>query len=405
MTSLTCPYCASISRVPDIFVEMDVRCQSCEAAFRLPLVSAQERPSSAEISESGPILRSLLEFAADRGNPRFPCLSRRYSPTSRVPCADFSPWLCEKIRAGDIEAVIEFIWQIVEGNPGVSSGNAIYALREHWKENAKRVLDFPLQSFLDCGSAQAYVELRAALFLLLPHDNFGGFALASDAPKYLAKVMIPHCFRPTGVDQLVQKANKFIRAMRKDTPFWHSVPIFRLRSVRAWASPRPPSVESFLAVLGSLSLGTRAHFFDATRPSWPASGKQALCSATSYSTRKRGLDADESAIRLLESGLLERSTDVRGFLMGLRHKDLSEILEYARMECRESGGKGAIADFLIRNCPALVTDMEKQVVIGEIAAKYRDATVWAHDEVERTTSFFQLWLGFAASVKQAENRA
>ena len=53
------------------------------------------------------LIADLLAFAAGQGHPDYPCLSRTHAPSSCVPCVDFSPWLREWVRRGDVDAVSE----------------------------------------------------------------------------------------------------------------------------------------------------------------------------------------------------------------------------------------------------------------------------------------------------------
>jgi hypothetical protein len=278
-----------------------------------------------------------VAFAAGRGRAEFPCLSTRYSPISRVPCVDFSLWLYDRIAVRDDEAVADFVWRVVEANPGVRLGGD--GLRGHWKENARKLLAFPINAFLRGGTPESDTELRALMILILIHDSFSGFVMASDAARYVSTVMLPHAFLPTGVEELVRRGNRFIRTMRKDTPFWSSVPLFSRRRPVPWQSVPNQGAEMLLHGLRLLPIGTRAHFFDFVG----RYGQKPLPEATSYMTRKRGLDAVESA------SLLERS--------------------------------------------GLVTRLKDSTLSG-LASIYGEATKWAQSEIDRRIPFWQLWIAF-----------
>src|SRR5439155_15756133 len=47
-----------------------------------------------------------------QGHPDYPCLSRTHAPSSCVPCADFSPWLSERVLRGDSDAVSEYLFRV-----------------------------------------------------------------------------------------------------------------------------------------------------------------------------------------------------------------------------------------------------------------------------------------------------
>ena len=67
------------------------------------------------------VAADLPGFAGGLGHPDFPCLSRAHNPSSCVPCVDFSPWLRERVRRGDVEGIGEYLWRVREANPGVGS--------------------------------------------------------------------------------------------------------------------------------------------------------------------------------------------------------------------------------------------------------------------------------------------
>lgn len=338
--------------------------------------------------------RDLRAFVAGRGHTEFPCLSPRYSPTSRVPCVDFSRWLCDRIEAEDNEAVAEFVWRAVEGNPGVGLGSD--GFREHWQSNARQLLQRPLNTYLRDGTPRAYVELRAALVLILLHDGFGGFIMASDAPRYLATVMVPHRFETTGAELLAKQANTFIRTMRKDTPFWEDFPLFRIDAPSPWQSPPDPAIDAFCAALRALPLGSRSHFFDAIPPLRSGNVGEGHCldRASSYMTRKRGLDEAESAACLLRSGLVVRSQDPRAVLRGMSAGELMDLLSQHGVEYRKSWKKEKLVSAVLNGCPAAAQAAAQGVILADIAPQHAQAAEWARAHIDRATPFFQLWLGF-----------
>jgi hypothetical protein len=69
------------------------------------------------LSETG--VTDLIHFAAGQGHPSYPCLSRTHSPSSCVPCGDFSPWLRERVGSDDADRVGEYLWHVRQANPGV----------------------------------------------------------------------------------------------------------------------------------------------------------------------------------------------------------------------------------------------------------------------------------------------
>ncbi len=385
-----CPACGRAGRVPDGCEGRTARCGACGGTFRVP-AGAGPAPPAADVPRTP---KDLAAFVAGRGHPEFVCLSPRYSPSSRVPCVDFSRWLCDRIEAEESEAVADFVWRVVEGNPGIGLGAD--GFREHWRRSARRLLHCPLDTYLRGGTKRAYVELRAALVLLLLHDSFGGFIMATDAPRYLATVMVPHRFEPIGADLLAKRANAFIWTMRKDTPFWEHFPLFRTDVPSPWQSPPDPAADGFCVALRALPLGSRSHFFDVIAPlrSVKGSTPQRLDRASSYMTRKRGLDEAESAACLLRSGLLVGVQDQRAALRGMSAGQLMELLSTQGVAYRKSWKKEKLVSAILDECPAAAQAAAQGMGLADIAPQHVQAAAWAQAHIDRVTPFFQLWLGF-----------
>jgi hypothetical protein len=229
------------------------------------------------------------------------------------------------------------------------------------------------------------------------HDNFDGFIMASDAPHYVATVMLPHVFEVIHPEMLGNRANAFIRKMRKDTPFWEDFPLFNTEVLDPWRLPRPQAVAAFCRSFERLPLAGRAHFLDfASRSDKRAAlGALPVGQATSYATRKRGIDAEESAQLLIASALLVRNADTEAAMHFLSIKELKEFLAAERVEYKKSWNKDKLIGRAMEKCPGAVAEKAKKVCIARLSPSCQAAVDWAHEQIERSVSFFQVWLGFA----------
>jgi hypothetical protein len=253
----------------------------------------------------------------------------------------------------------------------------------------------PLDTHLIARTRQAYTELRAALMLVLPHDNFCGFIMAGDAPRYLATVMLPHSFWPANMDCLVTQANQFIRKMRKDTPFWKDFDLFKPEQLNNLCPDQDPQFDHFLGLLRSLPFGSRCHFFDLIDEyAESRAGRKPIEQLTSYPTRKRGIDAHESAKRLSKSGLIDPSHNPRAFLLGKTTKELHRLLYDAGVEFSKSWKKEKLVSTAMDKCPGSVAKMCEEVVIGRIPQHYTELARRAIEHINRTIPFFQVWAAF-----------
>jgi len=106
----------------------------------------------------------LLSYAGDRGHSEFRCLSRTQNPSSCVPCTDFSPWLRERVRQHDVDALCEYLWRVRRADPRV--GGTGEQVERVYSDLARAVMSAPLSQFLTEGSREAYLDLRVLLVML-----------------------------------------------------------------------------------------------------------------------------------------------------------------------------------------------------------------------------------------------
>jgi len=358
-----------------------------------------ERTSHSSSSEPA-IISELQAYVKGRGHPDFFCLDKNYSPGSRVPCVDFSPWLCCKIAAKDSEAVATFVWQVVQANPGMGLG--VDYFENYWKSKAREILSVPLDIYLKQGTCEAYTELRCALILIFLHENLDGFVLTSEAGKYLATVMLPHRFKAEGVARLVLRANSFVRAMRKDAPVWKEFPLLTTEEFSVPEPPNDPRFADFQQRLGELPFGARLHFFDIIRyRAFRADSvrRTPLEGMTLYETRLRGLDPRESAQALVRSGLVIRVDDLESFLLNKTKDELSAILSGANVGHRESWKKDRLVRLALDRCQDKVSEMSREVMFGDVAPEYDQAARLGMLYVDSSALFYRLWLGFGLGLE------
>ena len=113
---------------------------------------------SAVLTVDDPGSCDLLSYAGDRGHPEFRCLSRTQNPASCVPCTDFSPWLRERVRRHDLDALCEYLWRVRRANPG--GGDTSELIERLYSDLARAVMSAPLSQYLTEGTAEAYLDLR-----------------------------------------------------------------------------------------------------------------------------------------------------------------------------------------------------------------------------------------------------
>ena len=294
-----------------------------------------DHPEVAEVSSTR--FAELRRAIRGKGHPAFPFLSPVYSPGSRVPCTDFTPWIVDALSGGDTDAVKELMANLVAGNPGVGDG------RDWTTALVADVLRSPFERYVVFSENRAYTELRAMLILYgLDGGGEKGFSLATGRGRELASLIACHCpdWRLELVE-LSERANSFIRAMRRDTPFWRDYPLFEaLPSVERAETPID-------LVLRRLSPAARLDLFLAI-------GERAVKTSRFGSGGPFGHDTEFSREQLEREGLLNlvRDDDVVKNLWG--KEELLDICRREGIAVKSSWKKETIARTLAEGRPELV---------------------------------------------------
>ncbi len=342
-------------------------------------------------------ISDLLAFAAGQGHPDFPCLSRTHAPTSCVPCADFSPWLQERVRRLDQEAVSEYLFRVREANPGL--GESVEQLRASYGQLAHRILTTPLDLYLADGDEAAYLDLRVALVLLAVHEGFSGFIMTGEAADFLASVMAPHVLAVCQAAELIEARNRFVREMGKEMSYWAAWPVLAADGLPPVTPPEEPALQRLLAVLLTVPLGPRAHAVDALRhlsahPHVP----RTLASLSRYETRKRGLDVAASSRLIFESGVVVTATDLDGWLGTWTRRDLLGFLAQSGVVARNSWGKERLAEVAKTECGELLRMRMDEAGVVEVAPEHVEGAKLLRQHVEATRECWRVWLAFGTGV-------
>jgi len=338
-----------------------------------------------------------VTFAAGLGNPEFPCLSRAHSPSSCVPCVDFSPWLRGRIQEGDVNAVGEYLWRVRQANPGV--GESAEQFRERFRDLAGALLAAPLTRYLEGGSGEAFLDLRVTLVLLAVHESFSGFIMTGEAPDFVAAVMAPHALNIRGAEELIDRRNAFVLQMGQEMSYWANWPTFS-PALRRLAPPEHGSLRVLLDALRRLPLGTRAHAVDALRhlsadPQLP----RTLPSLSRYETRKRGLDVSDSSHRIVESGLVVPASDLAAWLSGWTRRDLLGFLAQSGVSARNSWSKERLAEVAKAECAELLRERMAASGAVELAPAHVEAARRLRAYVDRARETWRVWLAFGTGLQ------
>jgi hypothetical protein len=339
----------------------------------------------------------LVTFAGGRGHREFPCLSRTDNPCSCIPCQDFSPWLRERVRRDDVEALGEYLWRVRRANPGMGGSNE--QLLQRYGELARAVMVAPIDRHLARGSAEAYLELRVALFMLAVHESFSGFIMAGEATDFVAAAMAPYSFSLVDGPDLLHRRNAFVAEMARGMDYWACWTPLTFDAIRSPIPPHDSAFQVLLAALARLPLGTRAHAVDALRHlSADPKAPRSLVSLCRHDTQRHGLDVAESSRLILESGLVVPASDMGAWLEGVTRRDLLAFMAQAGYRAPKSWNKGRLAEMALAERPDAVRARMLESGAVELAPAYAEATHRLRGYLEDVKETWRLWLGFGTGV-------
>jgi len=322
-----------------------------KAREAIPLSSTPSRRTT----DAAPLDLFWLKVA-HLSNTEYRFLHPTYSPSSRVPCADFTPFIIDRLRSHDVTSIQQLMRAVIAGNPGLGLG-------PEWIDKLVdeiSIIDF--SPYCHSANPDFFLELKA-LFILGAKEGGGReFWLADEKPLLFASALCCHDIRwLEGLDQLREKANRFIRKMRRDTPFWENYPLFRASVIEI-----PTAVDSGVtSILAGLPLLSRMHLLSIAER-----GVAPLMQATTYKMRSLGLNALESVPLLLATGVCELATDLDAIADVLTKNDLIVALDARALPYRKSWNKSRLLDVLSSHAPDFIIKIADREKIARIRPEF-----------------------------------
>ncbi len=361
------------------------------------------RISGGVLALEDPTSSDLVSYTAGRGHRDYPCLSRNHKPSSCIPCLDFSPWIRERVRRGDVDALAEYLWRVRRADPDVR-GTSEQVLRKY-HDLARAVMATPLDRHLERGTEEGYLDLRVALIMLAAHEFFSGFIMASEASDYMAAVMAPHSFSLVGINELLERRNSFVSQMAQEMEYWACWAPLPPDALRSPIPPHDSSFQALLVTLARLPLGSRAHAVDALRhivadPSAPRS----LASVCRYETQRWGLDVPDSSRLVLDSGLVIPARDMETWIKGWTRRHLLNFLTKCGIRAPKSWSKDRLAEVALADCEGAVRSRMEESGAVELAPAYAEAAGRLGTYIEDVKETWRVWLGFGTGVRRSMRR-
>lgn len=319
-----------------------------------PQVLSRAAPSRPESSRPPRFLRcsTLSELQGQirgKGHPQYPFLHQEYSPNSRIPCADFTPFIIERLRVNDLKSIGGLLAGIVEANPGLGTDGG-------WvNDELQQVVKAPLEKHIGFRDPDVYHQLRAMWIIAGKEGGDRGYWLIDRFPEYFALALSPYEMElKEPIYGLLKKANKFNREMRKMAVSWLDVPLIKPERLGI----PPVRVNEGIEKVRGLTIGARLHLFFAV-----AAGGGCLPRLTDYELRQFGIFIPDTSKEIINSGLLSLSNDTELLKKTMNKNDLAVACDKAAISYKKSWNKDKLLQALSgspAHLEALIT--EAQVV-------------------------------------------
>lgn len=273
------------------------------------------------------ILDELENLVAGRGREDNFFFSRVYSPSSFVLCIDFSPWVGRKLLMNDLFPLAVFRAQVSkDGILGISVSAAMTGDGEVEVYTSNVSHDGLVISF---DKWVEWCEKDIARIVRFPFDEYftGDFSLArldiltswilGLSPEQFSRIL-------TAYDLALSNAQSYLEDYNSEKKATLEVPPSLLTTA---------DFEEFQRALRGLPLSSRLHLFDVLAYSGfkpRKSGPRLVSEMTLYPTRRLGIDTNESANILGESGLVVTLADGTGYVNPKYLFSLSAASEYAK---------------------------------------------------------------------------
>ncbi len=339
-----------------------------------PTIQSKTQPAPAS-----PI--SILEKQiTGLGHPEYPFLSQRYSPSSRVPCTDFTGFIVDRLKKGDKASIKELMRKIIEGGPGLGCN-------PEWIDGiVDEMINAPIKNYILFQDEKTFLELKALWIIAGKSGGNKQFWIA-DKDRFAAlfsRALCAYHFEPkSDIDRLISEANKFIRKFAEDLSFWKDYPQFNKNSMNA----ADPGESECRQKIRSLSVGARLHLFQSVGY---GSGSIGLLDCSDYATRSMGLYIPQTAREITESRLLLPVDNPIGLSTVFMKNDLVSLCQEKGVEFRKSWNKDKLAAALAQKDPEFVKTTLKDRCVVQVNPAYAEDIKALSARAEQLKNLFKV---------------
>lgn len=315
---------------------------------------------TSEIPIANPLSKLLSEIEG-KGREDYPLLDKTYALNSRIPCADFSGFIKERLLEYDIDSVIVLM-------NGILSGSFQWDNESSWIEKPIRELfKYDFEKYINYENRTAIYDLLSLWILAFKSGGGTAFWITNkeSIPRYMTIIMSCNAFKLTeNFPELISTANKFIKEMRKQAPFWKDFPLYKNLKYSENVLPS----EMFCEKFNSLSLGGRLTLYQSL-----FSHTDNYNTLSSFTLRNLGVDILDVLDEIKHSEILlidENPTDV-SLIKYVNKNELEILLNTNNIPFKKSWNKEKLYDAIVEVDYKIVERFVNENKKGQKFIKYQ----------------------------------
>jgi hypothetical protein len=291
-----------------------------------------------------PSLSKLWNEVSSISHPKYPFLDAKYSPSSNMPCSDFTQWVANRLATDDWPAISELL-------EFTTYKDKITAIRKTFEE-------FDFGRFIEADHELLHL-LKAAAILVYRIGWMGH----ESGRSLLLEEIYQHCFalyqfsvRETEFPHLLSGANKLIRQRNRESLGYGGELLMpeRLRDF--------PELSSACETLRKFPPTFGACITYSFQRGTSIPGTILLRLGGEYGLRQYGLSEEQNAVFVKECDFFEPASDVGALASSLTKNVLLEVATLHGIPTKKSWKKDRLLDLLLTDDQARISLIAKAPV-------------------------------------------
>lgn len=352
------------------------------------LPPSERKKSSGDLSirKSDKKLKDLISEIKNESHPDAKLLRKEYATSSRMPFKDFSGWIIEQLKIKDYNSIFSFMLEFYQATEDYEINDL--------KKNLIKFLSTDINSLFSSIDEQAIYEIQSFFILQAGVERKNReFWIGEDKEsELLAKILSIYSFTPNkeNFKPLINRANKFLRKMRKDVEYWNDYKNYN-------ASDIPDNIHLEFQTdledkLKQLQPGERLYFFDSALGN---TIKKYWNGDSSYKTRKFGINEIHSFNEFMKIEIFNVVNDIESIPEITSKGELKESAEKVGFEIKKSWTLAKIFENLKKTEEGkqFLTDFTNEKFVVSLKEEYKqDLTLLIENQktIKRTVDLLAM---------------